>query len=307
LDFLRQLFSFPKAIFKRISKIFYRFGLFRAISALGLDLLMTAIPIEPLRKLNADGVLYTRLPEIEAKLSEFIALTPTELLARCEISDRNEPGYVPGECLMTLMRQYRSKQIDSCGQGIFNALMDRVLRGLPDPISQKGDKENLKKGDIQEEARYHFLEMLMRDRQGDYVEGLDFYEIRFARALKMLRIDAEKKVNRRQNPLEPLEIDEETGDCNPEVEKATAMFAPFDPQNLKNSDYRSNLDAAISDLPEFQKAIVEMIRKGIPIESKEPGIVNISNVLKRTPKTIATHRDKAYAKLRSRMTKGEDV
>ena len=266
-----------------------------------------AILIEPLRKRNADGVLYTRLPETEAKLVDLQGLPPENLAARCAIHDREDPGYVSGECLVALVRQYRSKRIDQCGEAIFKALIERILLGLPNPISVNGENENLRKGDIQEEARYRFLEMLIRDRQGDYVEGLDFYEIRFSRALKMLRIDAEKKVRRRQDPLEPLEIDEDTGDFSPEVEKSTAVFDPFAPQNLQSSDYKSNLDAAISDLPVIEKAIVEMIRKGFPIESKEPGMVNISNVLKRTPKTIATHRDKAYAKLRARLTKEEAV
>lgn len=268
---------------------------------------MIATSIEPLRKLDAEGAPYTRSPETEAKLVELLALTPDKLAARCGIHDSEDAAYVPGECLVTLVRQYRSKELDDCGEAIFKALLERVLLRLPDPISFYGDKENFKKGDIREEARYRFLEMLIRDRQGDYVEGLDFYEVRFGRAVKMLRLDAEKKVNRRQDPLEALEIDEESGDFNPEVEKATAVFDPFDPQNLKNSDYRSNLDEAISDLPVLQKAIVEMIRKGFPIESKEPGTINISTVLKRTPKTIATHRDKALAKLRVKLTKGEDV
>lgn len=268
---------------------------------------MIAPSIEPLRKTNAEGVLYTRPPEIEAKLVELVALPPDELAARCANHERDDPNYVQGECLVTLVRQYRSKQLDECGEAIFKALMERILLGLPKPVIFHGEKENFKKGDIQEEARYRFLEMLIRDRQGDYVDALDFYEVRFAKTLKMLRIDAERKVSRRQDPLEPLEIDEESGDLSPEVEKATAVPDPFNPQNLHNLDYRLKLNAAIKELPPLQKAIVEMWEKGIPMESKEAETINISTVLDRTPKTIAAHRDRAFAKLRATMTKEEAI
>jgi DNA-directed RNA polymerase specialized sigma24 family protein len=143
----------------------------------------------------------------------------------------------------------------------------------------------------------------MKDRQ-EYVENLDFFEIRFAGALKNLRLDARKKVYGKEKRLESIEVSE-TGEIDPKVERAAGSFDPFDSPAVDNLEYLLRLDEAIDALPALEKAIVVMIRKGIPIESKEPGVTNISNTLGKTPKTIRTHRDRAYATLRKALTKGE--
>ena len=50
-----------------------------------------------------------------------------------------------------------------------------------------------------------------------------------------------------------------------------------------------------------------MIRQGIPIDSKEADAVTIAKVLKKSEKTIRTHRDKAYVALRAVLTQGEEA
>jgi hypothetical protein len=124
-------------------------------------------------------------------------------------------------------------------------------------------------------------------------------------ALATLRVDAQRKVYSEDDPLVSIETDFETGEITEEVERAAGMFDPLDRHPLDDLDYRRRLDKAINALPKLQKAIIEMLRKGIPIESKEPGVVNISNSLGKTPKTIRTHRDMAYATLRRALTRGE--
>jgi hypothetical protein len=264
---------------------------------------MRATSIAPLRKTDTEGKVYTRLPETESRLVELYALSRDDLAARCAIQDRDDKDYVPSECLVTLVREHRSRPLDACSEVIFRALLERVLRGLPQTETCNG--EDLTQGNVRDEARFRFLKMLGEDRQVEYVEALDYFEVRFQDALASLRVNAQRYVYRRENPLDPVEIDPETGELSEKVEKAAGMFDPFDSKEIGNFDYRSQLDAAIDDLPGIQKAIIEMIRQGIPIESKETGKVNISNVLGKTPKTIAAHRYKAYAKLRTKMTKGE--
>jgi DNA-directed RNA polymerase specialized sigma24 family protein len=48
-----------------------------------------------------------------------------------------------------------------------------------------------------------------------------------------------------------------------------------------------------------------MLRKGVPIDSKEASAVTIAKVLGKSEKTIRTHRDKAFAAIRTAMS-GEE-
>lgn len=265
---------------------------------------MTATLVEPLRKKNNKGKLYTRSPEIEAKLVELLSLGRAALAERCAVKEKEDPAYVPSECLVHLFRQQRSAAMDEYSEALFKTLMERVLKVLPNADSQDGERENLKKGNVRDRARHRFLEMLIKDRQ-EYVEGLDIYEVRFAQPLRALRLDARKYVLPRENPLVAIEHDTENGEICVEVEHAARGYKPFDRNAMADLDYRLDLEQAIDALPDLQKAIVAMIEKGIPIESQEPGELNIAESLGKTPKTIRTHRDKAYATLRAALTKGE--
>ena len=243
-------------------------------------------------------------PEIEAKLVETHSLTRDEISARCEIQDPKCAGDLPSECILHLVRQHRSSPTGAYLEKLFKTLLERVLRGLPQAESQDGRSEKLTDCNVRDDARHRFLEMLMNDRQG-YDARLDFYEIRFQMALRKLRLDAQEKIYGEAEHLESMEIDNETGEIAEKVERAAGSFDPLNWDTSGDADYRLHLDKAIDALPALQKAIVELIRKGIPIESKELGAVDIAKTLEKSEKTIRTHRDKAYTTLRTMLTKGE--
>lgn len=265
---------------------------------------MTAPLIAPLRKKGLDKKPYTRPKNIEAKLVELSTLPRDKIAALSAVHEKESPEYLPSECLVHLVRKHRSEPFDDFSETIFKSLMKRVLRGLPKAESLFGDEECVRKSNVRDEGRSRFLEMLMKDRQ-EYFEGLDIYEVRFEMALKALRVDVKRKIGGKENLLETIEADPQTQEIAEKVERAAGMFDPLDGNPLDDPNYLFRLNNAIDGLPDLQKAIVEMIRKGIPIESKEAEVVNISDRLGRTPKTIRTHRDAAYATLRSALTNGE--
>ncbi|MBR0695344.1 hypothetical protein [Bradyrhizobium lablabi] len=113
-----------------------------------------------------------------------------------------------------------------------------------------------------------------------------------------LRIDAQRKVWRRQNRNTSIE-DDETGEMSSLVEKAVGNYNPFESQKIEDRDYRLRLDSAIDTLPPLQQRIVQMLRKEVPIDStSDPYAVTISKTLGKVEKTIRSNRDKAYAVLR---------
>lgn len=65
--------------------------------------------VTPLRKKRLrTEELYTRVPEIEAKLVELEGLSRDDLLACIQIRRRDDPGYIPSECLLYFVRASRA-------------------------------------------------------------------------------------------------------------------------------------------------------------------------------------------------------
>jgi hypothetical protein len=185
--------------------------------------------------------------------------------------------------------------------------MARVLHSLPRAETTDGGivQVSLTRSRIREKAFDRFVELLATDRQV-YSEKLDYFEVRFDGALASLRRDALEQAWREENRTTALEYDPETNEPSAEVEDAVGSFNPFDETAFGENDYRSRLDAAIDTLPPEQSRIVDMLRQGFPIDSKEPGAVTIAKALGKSEKTIRLHRDRALAVLRTELSSGGD-
>lgn len=260
--------------------------------------------VTPLRKKTLDGKLYTRDEKIEARLAELEGLTRDELVVRCGIQKRDDPDYVPSECLVYFVRASRSDNNNTGFERLYKILAERVLRSLPRAESADGKTASMTKTIIRDKALGKFIELLSQDRT-EYSEKLDFFEVRFDKTLRNLKLDAQKEAWRDENRSVSLEYDEETGELTEEVERAAGSFDPFCQSEIDDPDYRSRLDAAIDTLPPEQMRIIEMLRMGIPIDSKDADAVTIAKALGKSEKTIRTHRDKAFTALRAAMSGGD--
>lgn len=257
--------------------------------------------VTPLRKKRLrTEELYTRIPEIEAKLVELEGLSQDDLLAGIQIRRRDDPGYIPSECLLYFVRASRADNSTAGFDRLYKVLAERVMRSLPKAESADSKTTSLTKSAIRDKVFGRFIELLSADRSA-YSEKLDYFEVRFDGGLASLRRDAQEQAWRDENRSAPLEYDEDTGELSDEVEKAAGSFDPFSASEIDGSDYRSRLDAAIEGLPPDQIRIIEMLRQGIPIDSKEADAVTIAKALGKSEKTIRTHRDKALAALRAAM------
>jgi DNA-directed RNA polymerase specialized sigma24 family protein len=261
--------------------------------------------ITPLRKCRKDGKPYTRRPGIELKILELVSLSRSELVTQCEIREKTNPAYVPSECLLYFVRTSRADESNRYFERLYKILSERVLRGLPNADSPNGETISLSKSSIRDKVFDRFKNLIAEDRN-EYLDKLDYYEINFNDALKKLRQDAREQVWRDEKRSTSL-YNEETGELSDAVERAAGSLDPFDSSALADPHYRSCLFAAIDTLPPDQRRIVEMIRQEIPIESKDPDMLTITKVLKKSEKTIRIHRDKAYAALRTALTNGETL
>jgi hypothetical protein len=264
--------------------------------------------VVPLRKVDADGKLYERRPEIEAALDTLVLLPWSEVAERCKVTDHASPGHLANECLLHLVRASRSDNSDTHFEALYRTLRQRVLARLPRTefgrdaegkilVSQK----NLQ---IVEGVMDRFQELLMLDR-GGYDDRLDYFEVNFDAAVVSLRLTARKKAWKEENRSEPMTYDDETSELNVEIETAAAAQNPLSPSKLDDPVYRSRLDAAIDALPEHQRRVIELLRKEVPIDSKEPGVQTIVRILKCAEKTVRNRRDNAFEALRKALGEEE--
>ncbi len=259
----------------------------------------------PLRKRRLSGELYERDPKVEALIAELAILSRDALIVRAAITKRSDPGYVPSECLVYFIRASLHDNNETWFERLYRILTERVLRSLPRAESSDGKMESLTRGVVRDKVFGRLVELLSADRTG-YVDKVDYFEVRFDGALASLRRDAQEQAWRDENRSQPLEFDEESGELSPEVEVAAGAYDPFAASNFDDPAYRSRLDVAIDALPTEQSRIIQMLRQGFPIDSKEPDVMTIAKALGRSEKTVRTHRDKAIAALRAAMAVGEE-
>ena len=260
-----------------------------------------------LRKRTLDGALYQRDAKIEALLCELELLPHDELVARCTCANRSDPGYVPSECLLYFIRATRADSSDAHFERLYKLLIARVLRALPkaETVQDRVVHVGQTKSRILDAALDRFVDLLASDRQV-YSEKLDYFEVRFDGAVANLRRDAQEPAWREENRTVSVELDPESNEPSAEVEEASGHFNPFDAAVFHQTDYRSRLDAAIDTLPREQIRIIEMLRQGVPIDSKDPSAMTIAKALGKSEKTIRTHRDRAFAALRTILSSEDD-
>src|SRR5258705_745678 len=69
---------------------------------------------------------------------------------------------------------------------LYRILTERVLRSLPRAESRDGKTESLTRGIVRDKVFGRFVELLSADR-AEYIDKLDYFEVRFDGALASLR------------------------------------------------------------------------------------------------------------------------
>lgn len=253
----------------------------------------------PLTKRRTDGTLYQRPPEVEAALAKVLELSRAQVITALSIRERQDPRYIPSECLVHLLRHTRWDRREPYFEHLYKALMDRIYRAVP-CIGHRIDGRigvDLSHSRVREQVRDIFQEALLRD-QAEPGHRLDFFEARFAAGIAKLRATAKKKIWREAGRQESLEPVNESGDLSLEVERAAGSLDTPAAEIWDDPRYRSRLEAAIDALPPEQSRIIGMLRAGIPMDSTELDAVTIRKILNCAEKTVRNRRDAAIRALR---------
>jgi hypothetical protein len=259
------------------------------------------VRIPTLKKHTLGGQPYTRRPEITAKLEELLGLPPAERVARCGISQPADPGFVHSECVMYLVRAARAESASPDFERLYGILLTRVRQRLPRSDMREGVR--LKEETVREQVLDTLTERLATDRKA-YDERLDYFEICFDSALSRLRHSASKSEGRRAKRFTSLGLGED-GELSPEVKDALlAAHENGVPDFFLTERYRSAFEAAIDTLPPDERTVMHMLIQGLPIDSKDPDQITISDTLGKAEKTVRNVRDRALVKLRAALVTG---
>ncbi len=264
------------------------------------------LDIPPLRKRTKDGRLYSRPEEIEKTIVELRDLPFDDFIRRTRIRTRCHSEYVPSEVLVHRIRATRNNESDQQFNALYSVLCKRINQGglRADVHVNGGTGEVGYLKDVIEYVTDHFVTLIVNDRS-EYEEKLDIFEARFDRALRTLRLDAFRKINRYKDPLIPLEYDE-YGGVPSEVEEFSALLNPPSMSIEDQVTYREQIRGAIDILPDTERRVITLLEAELPIESNNPDEQTISRILGCTPKTVRNRRDRAIQRIRKALNLEED-
>jgi hypothetical protein len=255
---------------------------------------------EPLRK-RAGGELYRRRDEIEALIDRLEELPRDELIERMRIASPNHPDFLPPECLLHFVRKSKHDNAIRQFELMYKALIARVERAatVPGAVHFVDGKRAItaRAAKVIEAVVFAFEVKLTQDRNG-YHDGLDYFEINFASAVKLLRSTARTKIDTEEDREQPLSYNDEEA-ISPEVEAAAGSFDPFNPEKIDDPAYRSALAAAIKELPAEEREVVLLTLKGYQDASNDPDVITISSLLRCVDQTVRNRRKRALGRLRS--------
>ncbi|MHB1214220.1 MAG: RNA polymerase sigma factor [Thiobacillus sp.] len=247
---------------------------------------------EALKRKRGDGTPYERPPEIEDWLVKLEAVEPPARLRQFDGVLR-----VPTEALVHFLRRAWADGEHVHFEKIFRILLKRVEQSLCSAIS---DARMDGAAEIRDEVRGRFLELITKDCK-EKPDLLDFFEIRFDKALVAIRTSVLRQIGPSTVKTVPLEQqnDDDGWEISAEVEAAAADFLGGEPSKLDDPTFRLALAAAIDGLPDDQKRVIALLLKGFPIDSKEQDVMTIARCLKCDERTVRNRRDRACKALRA--------
>lgn len=163
----------------------------------------------PLTKQHRNGKRYERPPDIERLVDSALQLSDIELKKRLAIPDPDDPGFLPPECLVHLMRDARRRNDQNSMDLIMPCLLSRCELNLRTkvPDTKYKDAANLRDEILQEFAALFAVDGTDKDEH----QQLDFFECKFNSAFATFRIDAVscETTARESTPTMPAFLEDE--------------------------------------------------------------------------------------------------
>jgi hypothetical protein len=257
----------------------------------------------PLTKTKSDGTPYRRPSEVETRIDQVLRLTPSLLLRRLSITDRDHPSYLSSEVLVHLLREEFRRWRKSGDQGHMQALLQALLSRCEAILLVKVPDGALPNAsDVRQKILDDLLECFVQDGAGSHPDELDLYECKFNLAFRALRIDAVRSALRRRAkevPMAALGLPEESGASDADEEVLARISEELClPPAQEGDAFRAALLEAIEALPDDERRAVTLVHVlGYQEESDDPREITAATLSSCTGRTIRNRLKRAAAKL----------
>lgn len=222
----------------------------------GNPLLRGGYMARPLTKISGKGEVYARPPSVEARIDGAIEQDWATLARRARITDQKAADYLPSECLVHLLRDAIRRGDQRVATVLMAPLLVRcesiLLKTVPDSAMRDAVA-------VREEILSSFQMLFTDDRAED---ALDYYECRFGRAFKALRIDQVRAEFARRKELTDLpEVSSEDGGAmlDDEMLARLSRMARTEPSQ-EDRVYLLQVLKAVNGLPPDERRAVVLRR-----------------------------------------------
>lgn len=245
----------------------------------------------PLLKKNDQGVM-TRPGSIEGKIDIALSQDWLTLSRRARELNPRSADFLPSECLVHLIRDAIHSGNDRVARVLMPQLLKRAEANLERtvPDSRMRDAES-----VRHEILSNLAMMFTQDGSEGHEDELDFYECKFLRALRFLRIDHVRKALSKRKELTDLpEADDGEAAFDDEMLARLSRMASIGPSQ-EDALYLPQVIAALDRLPADQKRAVVLRRI---IGHEEEVAAEILNVEGRTVRYRLSRADKRLKTLK---------
>jgi hypothetical protein len=235
-----------------------------------------------------------RPPGIERKIGVALTQDWATLSQRARETNPQSADFLPSECLVHLLRDAIRRGEDRIARVLMPPLLKRAEANLERtvPDGRMRDAES-----VRHEILSDLAMMFTQDGTEGHEDELDFYECRFLRALRFLRIDHVRKALSERKELTDLP---ESGDgqdvpgLDDEMLARLSRMASIGPSQ-EDALYLPEVIAALDRLPADQKEAVVLRRI---IGHKEEEAARILDVEGRTVRNRLSRADKQLKTLK---------
>lgn len=252
-----------------------------------------------LNKIKGTGEYYTRPADIEAVIDEALTQDLDTVLARANIRNPKQPGYMPLECLLHLAREARLKRDTQTETKLLRPLVLRcellLKKAIPD--ARYRDAEN-----IRQDILCKFFELYALVGSNYDATGLDFFECRFMAAFASLRYERLRDEGRRQKVFVEfgVEKDDEGKPLDDENALAKLSAAAQSPARQENLTYLGQVLEFLKTLsPEDRQTVTLVAIEGYKIESEDKDEVTAATLCGVSGRAIRKRLKKAATLLKN--------